>query len=383
MFEWLPHAAEELRGELVEVYWVLLVIVFLFVVLFKFFGILEEGIDPRKTLMRVVVSVLLLWSFKEVANLVSSITDGVADKLGGVQSLIALFDHIEDRYLKDSPNFFSFRQMLMYGISVLCYMFALLGYYATDVAIHFVFTVLYALSPLMILAYVPESTAHITKNLYTGLLTVSTWKILWCLLGTLLFKLTTVPEVQDWDNFIMQALTNICIGMCMLKIPFFAQSLIGDGLMGLTTRGESKSLSPFTSTIESIPRYSLRGAGKGTRKFRSFIKKRTAPLKERFKKFRQERKLAAFYRKNGLNEQKTTGGRVYDKEHKYEYDGKRLRGTQRAVVPLQKSDYRVIGSRNSSNNDSKLAIEHKPDRHRKGRERKKLPHRIQKERSAN
>ncbi len=376
MFEWLPHAAEELRGELVEVYWVLLVIVFLFVILFKFFGILEEGVDPRKTLMRVVVSVILLWSFKEVANLVSVVTDGVSEKLGGVQNLVALFDHIEKKYLEDSPNFFSFRQMLMYGISVLCYMFALLGYYATDVAIHFVFTVLYALSPLMILAYVPESTAHITKNLYTGLLNVATWKILWCLLGTLLLKLTAVPEVQGWDNFIMQALTNICIGMCMLKIPFFAQSLIGDGLTGLTSGGESKALSPFTSTIESIPKHSLRGVGRGAGRLKSSFKKRTAPLRERFKKFRYERKLAALYRRNGLKAQKTKGGDVHDKE--YKQDNQRLRRTQRAVVPLQKSHYRVVDSGGSSNNNTRLASKHKPNRRREGRGGKELPRRVEK-----
>ncbi len=59
-------------------------------------------------------------------------------------------------------------------ISVLSYMAALLGYYVTDVAIHCVFTVLYVLSPLMILAYVPASTAHFTFTRHGALYLYST-----------------------------------------------------------------------------------------------------------------------------------------------------------------------------------------------------------------
>ena len=183
-------------------------------------------------------------------------------------------------------------------------MAALLGYYVTDVAIHFVFTVLYVLSPLMILAYVPESTAHITRNLYMGLLTVSSWKILWCLLGTLLLKLTTVPETQDWDSFIMQSLTNVCIGLSMLGIPFFTRSLLGDGLIGIASSGGSKYTSPVSRRIENLPAKTTMGITKTAKqRIGGPVRRQFIATKKRLQKVNNDRKLATFYRKNGIQKQ--------------------------------------------------------------------------------
>ena len=158
---------------------------------------------------------------------------------------------------------------------MVCYLVALLGYYVTEVLINFAYTILYVLSPLMILAYVPQATAHITKNLYRGLLEISFWKILWCLLGILLHNLATVPEGGGWDSVLMQAMMNFCIGFSMLVIPFFAKSLLGDGLVGISLGAGSSLIRPVSAPIKTLPTKLPKAVGKKSMKMIGLSGRRT------------------------------------------------------------------------------------------------------------
>ncbi len=82
----------------------------------------------------------------------------------------------------------------------------------------------------MILCYVPPSTAGIVGNLYRGLVSVATWKVLWCLLGSLLLKLAITPKDAGIDDIFLSMVMNLLIGVSMLLIPLFTKSLLGDGL---------------------------------------------------------------------------------------------------------------------------------------------------------
>ena len=258
MFDWIPEAAREMRAELVDMYWTMLVIVTLFVAVFEFFKMDQGRPDPNRILKRVVLSIIMLWSFDETVNLVGALTDGIAERIGGTENLKALFAEIKRSHGENSPGLFQYRQMLMYYLSAICYIVALVGYFVTDVSIHFVYTVLYVLSPLMILAYVPEGTAHITANLYRGILQVSLWKVLWCLMGNLLFRLADVSDMGDTDNMIMRPVLNIIIAISMFRIPFFASSLLGDGLLG-TAKGIGQGVTLPLS--RSVGRTSFKAAG--------------------------------------------------------------------------------------------------------------------------
>ena len=282
MFDWIPAAAREMRAELVELYWILLVTVTLLVVVFEFFKTGEGQLNPGGIIKRVALSIIMLWSFDETVNTIGALTDGVADRLGGTDNLKALFAEIKRSHGENSPGLFRYRQMIMYYLSAICHMIALVGYFVTDVSIHFVYTILYVLSPLMILAYVPRATSHITANLYRGILQVSLWKILWCLMGNLLFRLADVSDVGDTESMIMRPILNIIIAVSMFRIPFFASSLLGDGLLG-TAKSVSQHITLPVS--RGIKRTSLKGVGKGgreifsgfrgTRKFTGRLAKRT------------------------------------------------------------------------------------------------------------
>ena len=156
MSDWPKETAENLRAEFVEIYWVLIVIVMLICIILEFFKIAEKEINPVNILKRATVSIILLWSFKDVANFASDLTEGMIDRLGGMSGLMALYESMEKSYQAETPSLFKFREMLLYFLSWFCYAVGLLGYYVMTVLINMAWAILYVLSPLLILAYVSE-----------------------------------------------------------------------------------------------------------------------------------------------------------------------------------------------------------------------------------
>ena len=293
VFDWIPGTAQGLRAEMVETYWILLAVVVPIIVVLNLLKSAEGGFDPAELLKRVFVSVLMLSSFEEVSNVIAITTDGLADKFGGMDDLGALYEALKMRFSEDGPSLFSFRRMALYGISVFCYIVAILGYYVADILINFSYTILYVLSPLMILAYVPKSTAHITANLYKGMLHVSSWKVLWSLLGVLLLKLTSASETGGWDGFLTTALVNLCIGVSMLAIPVFSGCLLGGGLESFVS-GLASSATPFSpNKILSLPGRGTKGFGKetvsGFRGTRRFVGRRAKAFQKRAERHKRAR----------------------------------------------------------------------------------------------
>ncbi len=297
MFDWLPQVCQEIRGNLLDLYWILIVPFTVLIIILEFFKISDKKLDPNAIIKRVVISMIMLWSFNEVINLIAEITDGIVERIGGIANLESLLEEMQNNFDKKSPGLLQFREMLVFVINIVCYLVALLGFYVTDVLIHFVFSVLYVLSPLLILCYISESTSYITKNLYKGLCHVSVWKILWSILGVLLLKLATAPQVGGWDNFFMQALMNLCIGVSMLMIPFFTRSLLSDGLQGAATGLAAASTVPVGKAMANFPLKKGKQAVnevtsgfQGTRRFYQRQKSRVKPTVKTLKKGLQSTK---------------------------------------------------------------------------------------------
>ena len=227
-------------------------------------------------------------------NVIGMVTDGIVEKMGGMASLDGLLSKLENTYEAQAPGMFKFRQMLLYVGSMACYAISLLGYYLTEVLINFVYTILYVLSPLLILAYVSESTAYITKNLYKGLMQVALWKILWCILGALLLKLSEFPMTGGWDNYFMQALLNLFIGISMLTIPLFTKGLLTDGLASMASGIVGASTLPIANAMSRLPMNMLKKGGRevftGFRGMRSFTGRRMMGMKKVRKKWAKKRK---------------------------------------------------------------------------------------------
>lgn len=230
MFDYLPDVGRQLRGELIDVYWTLLVPFVVLLIILEFFK--EEPPSVREIFRRVVISILMLYSFDYIINAIAMVSDGITERIDGIQKLWDVLKNLGPNYNNSSSQWFDLRETAIYFFGIAAYVIAYLGFFVSTALIHFVWTVLYICSPLMILMYVSKSTAYVTKSLYSGLIQVVTWKILYSILGVLLLKLAMNPQVTGMEDYLMSIIINLCIGVSMLFIPFATKSLLNDGLQG-------------------------------------------------------------------------------------------------------------------------------------------------------
>jgi hypothetical protein len=230
-------------------YWILLVpyVVFLFAIEL----LRDENPNARDILRRVLISVIMLYTFDWCLNSIANIGDAITDQINGLSQLSDVLKSLGPNY-SGHDSWFNLRETTIYIFSLAAYIIAYVGFFTATVLTHFVWTILYICSPLMILMYVSRATAYVTASLYKGIIQVVVWKVLWSILGVLLLKLAVQPQVSGMEDYLMAIVMNLCIGISMLFIPLATKSLISDGL------------SSFASTLAMAPAIATAGAVKMT-----------------------------------------------------------------------------------------------------------------------
>lgn len=296
MFQYLSSVGAELHAEMVSMYWVLLVP---FVVLLLVMEILkDENPNLRGLARRVIISVLLLYTFDWALDAIATIGDAVTERINGMQKLSEVLKNLGPNY-SGHDSWFSLRETAIYVLSLFAYVVALLGFFVATALTHFTWTILYVCSPLMILMYVSPQTSFVTSSLYKGLIQVVIWKVLWSILGVLLLKLAMQPDVSGIEDYLMSIIMNLCIGVCMLFIPIATRSLINDGMTGAA---ETIAMASTVAAAGAAKFAASRFAGKvigGTASAGKFVAKPlTNPVTGRYQlmKERVKPKLQAFKR---------------------------------------------------------------------------------------
>lgn len=281
MFSYLPEIGRELRGELLQMYWVLLTPFIVLLIMLELFK--EEGPDIKDLFRRVFVSVLLLYSFDYVVNAIAIVGDSITERIDGLQKLWDVLKNLGPNYNGSSSGLFGLRETAIYLFSVAAYIVAYLGFFVATALIHFVWTILYICSPLMILMFVSKKTAYITVSLYRGLISVITWKILWSLLGVLLLKLALNPQVTGMEDYLMSIVINLCIGVSMLFIPIATKSLLGDGMQAAASALAAAPTMAAATTIKASSIAWAKKTGQAGAKGAAFVAKpATNPITGRY-----------------------------------------------------------------------------------------------------
>lgn len=249
MFQNLVEIARELRSELVGVYWVLIVPLLIFLLILEVLKDNQQPINIVDLVRRTLLSILLLVSFEETMNTIAYIGDGIIAKISLKNNLLQVLGNLGPAKESVSNDWFDLRSHVLYAMSVLAYIIAYLGFFLAEALTHFVWTILYILSPLMILCFIPKQTAQITVNLYQGLFKVLLWKLLWTILGALLLKLAMEPQYTGLEDYLQSIVMNLCIGLSMLFIPIAAKSIINDGV---TSAASTLAVLPAMATAQAI-----------------------------------------------------------------------------------------------------------------------------------
>lgn len=233
MYNWLPEVCREIRADMIQMYWLLIIPLVIFCAILILANGGEESGAGAKLLKRTMLSVILLLTFDDCMNLIAQLADGIADKINGFAQLKQVLEETGKVIQAQETGWLEFRQWVIFFINFFAYCVAYLGFFFAEAITHFVWAILYIASPLMILMFVSEKTAFVTANLFKGIINVATWKVMWSILAVLLLKLMTAPQVGGVDNFLMSAIVNLCVGISMLFVPFATKSLIGDGMSGV------------------------------------------------------------------------------------------------------------------------------------------------------
>ena len=160
MFDYLSDVGRSLRGELVSTYWVLIVPLVLLLIVMEFLK--NDEPDVKDIFRRVLVSMILLYSFDTTLNGIATIGDSITDKIDGLQKLWDVLKNLGPNYNSASNDWFNLRETALYIFNIGAYIIAYLGFFISNAMIHFVWTILFVCSPLMILAYVARQTEHVT-----------------------------------------------------------------------------------------------------------------------------------------------------------------------------------------------------------------------------
>ena len=223
----------------------------------------NQNIDIGDLLRRVAISILLLITFDFTIDAIGVIGDGIVGKIDKSVDVWAVLKNMGPNYKDASGSLFDLRGHIIYTLALLAYLVAYLGFFVTEALVHFVWIVLYTLSPLMILSYVSRSTANVTVNLYKGLVKVVVWKIMWTVLSVLLLKLAMDHQANNMEDYLAAIILNLCIGLSMLFIPLATRSLINDGL---EMAAAGLALAPATAAVGAAKFYAKHAAKQGVSK---------------------------------------------------------------------------------------------------------------------
>ncbi len=260
MFDSLSGIANDVRAEILDIYWFLLAPIILLIIILEFLKGSGSTVDIFDILRRVVISMIMIFSFDDIIHVIGMVGDGVIGKIDKIANVWDVLAHMGPNEKDLSGGLFDLRGHILYVLSLVSYIIALLGFFVAEALTHFVWVVLFTISPLMILAYVPKSTSHITANLYKGLIKVVIWKILWTVLGVLLLKLAMNPQFHSMEDFLMSIVMNLCIGLSMLFIPMATRSLINDGL---ESAASALASAPAMATVAAAKFYTQKVAKQG------------------------------------------------------------------------------------------------------------------------
>lgn len=230
MFDNIVSVAHEIHQEVFKLYWILLPPLVIFLIILEVVKGKSEQLNPSDIIRRVVISMVLLVSFDFVIGTISTIGDGILSRLDKYCDGWEVLKNLGPDESKLSGEWFNLREHFLYFLSLLAYFVAYIGFFAAEAITYFLWSILYILSPLMILAYVAPQTAGTTKALYKSLVKVIIYKVLWMILAALLLAIAKNPQFNGFEDYFMSVILNLCIGASMLFVPIFTKSLINDGL---------------------------------------------------------------------------------------------------------------------------------------------------------
>jgi hypothetical protein len=236
-FDLLGPLMNDLHREFVSMYYLLLPVFFLIAVALRWFKSPSGSPDFLDILKRAVVATLLLVAFPDISRAIIEIADSIAlriDEVNGIDNVLKMAEQKSESYtMSASSLLLQFNDLIIASLSIFSYIILYVARYLTIAMYHFFWLFFMVTSPLLILFHMFEGTSQITKNLFSGMIEVACWKIVWAILGAMLTALAFGDAYQAEGSYITLVVMNFVIASAMLMTPLLVKSLYTKGLTGM------------------------------------------------------------------------------------------------------------------------------------------------------
>src|ERR1035437_5137862 len=132
MYDWLPPLCREIRGNLVEIYWILIIPLVLFLIALEYFKLPDGVPDIPKIIKRTLISIILLSSFTEILHIISFVGDGIVAKIGGMNNIDQVLKQMWSVLSKTEISWIHYKEMVIFVLSIISYIAAYLGAFVAD-----------------------------------------------------------------------------------------------------------------------------------------------------------------------------------------------------------------------------------------------------------
>lgn len=235
-FAWVSHEAKTLHDTFMSFFYSLAGLLLVIGVVIEYFKVPIGGMPGFPQLVgRTLVAALLLTSYPEIANAIGDVSDALASQVGDLNSFKLVLGKAGEALKKFSWSWSSIGDTFVFIVSYLAFYLLHVTVYFFDAAIVYAWVILYVFSPLLIALFILPQTASATSSLFRSLFEIAGWKIVWSVLGTLLWSsaVHNFENVNDQTNFVTMLTYTVILSLSVILTPLVVRALVSKGVAGL------------------------------------------------------------------------------------------------------------------------------------------------------
>ena len=236
---WLSAEADKIHMIFYGLFFLLATVVLLIGVLVEYFRLPLGGSANFSSLIgRALIATLLLSAYPEITNWIADASDALASKIGGLNTLDSILENTSVVLEKVTWSWTSIGDSLLWIITYLVYAVLYLTVFVFDAIVLYGWTLLYIFSPLLILMFILPQTAGATKLLFRAHFELAAYKIVWSVLGTLLWSSALAnlgEQLGDKPNFFVALGFMVLVAFSIIFTPKIVSGLINSGVSGMAS----------------------------------------------------------------------------------------------------------------------------------------------------
>ncbi|RYZ82976.1 MAG: hypothetical protein EOP06_20765, partial [Proteobacteria bacterium] len=235
---WISAEAKTLHDYFVSIFYTLAVILLLLGIITEYFKLPLGGTPGYSQLVgRALIAGILLAAYPEISNTISAVADAIAERIGSLNSIHQVLESAGAAVESQTKSWTSLTDSLLALVSYGAYAILYVTIFFFDAAIVYCLVLCYVFSPLMIAFYILPQTAGMTAGLFRTICEIASWKIVWSVLGTLLWS-TALNNFKNGGegNFVTMLALTLMLAFSIMLTPLVVKSLISGAVAGIAAQ---------------------------------------------------------------------------------------------------------------------------------------------------